>query len=99
MRLQAAAWLVILSAVVAANLPFVSEGLLVVGPKRDPQAFAWRLLELVVLCGATIGLGFALEARIGQRRPQGREFHAAMASLFVTLAFPGFVWRYLRRSR
>ena len=27
------------------------------------------------------------------------EFHAAMASLFVTLAFPGFVWPCLRRRR
>ena len=99
MRLQAAAWLVILFAVVAANLPFVNERLLVVGPKRDPKALGWRLVELVLLYGATIGLGFALETRIGQRQPQGWEFYAAMASLFVTFAFPGFVWRYLRRRR
>jgi hypothetical protein len=33
----------------------------------------------------------------GQRQPQGWEFYAALASLFITLAFPGFVWRYLKR--
>lgn len=97
MRFSAAAWLVILFAVVAANLPFVNERLFVVGPRRAPKAFGWRLLELVLLYGLTLALGFALEARLGQRQPQGWEFYAAMACLFVTLAFPGFVWRYLRR--
>jgi len=97
MRFSAAAWLVILFAVVAANLPFVNERLFVVGPRRTPKAFGWRLVELVLLYGLTLALGFAVEARLGQRQPQGWEFYAAMASLFVTLAFPGFVWRYLRR--
>ena len=83
----------------AANLPFLNERLLVVGPERNPKALGWRLVELVLLYGATLGLGFALEARIGQRQPQGWEFCAAMASLFLTLAFPGFVWRVLRRRR
>jgi hypothetical protein len=97
MRFSAAAWLVILFAVVAANLPFMNERLFVVGPRRQPKAFGWRLLELVLLYGITLGFGFALEAQLGQRQPQGWEFYAAMASLFLTLAFPGFVWRYLRR--
>ena len=97
MRFSAAAWLVILFAVVAANLPFVNERLFVVGPRRAPKTFGWRLVELALLYGLTLALGFALEARLGQRQPQGWEFYAAMASLFVTLAFPGFVWRYLRR--
>lgn len=97
MRFSAAAWLVILFAAVAANLPFVNERLFVVGPRRSPKAFGWRLLELVLLYGLTLALGFAVEARLGQRQPQGWEFYAAMASLFITLAFPGFVWRYLRR--
>ena len=38
-----------------------------------------------------------LESSIGQRSPQGWEFYAAGACLFITLASPGFVWRYLRR--
>jgi hypothetical protein len=97
MRFSAAAWLVILFAVVAANLPFVNERLFVVGPRRQPKAFGWRLLELVLLYGLTLGFGFMLEARLGQRQPQGWEFYAALASLFITLAFPGFVWRYLKR--
>ena len=47
------------------------------------------------------GLALLLERRAGQIYPQGWEFYAITATLFLTLAFPGFVWRYLtkRRSR
>ena len=99
MGATAAVWLVILVAAVAANLPFVNERLFVVGPKRAPKALAWRLLELVLLWALTLGIGLALEARIGQNQPQGWEFYAAFGGMFLTLAFPGFVWRYLRRHR
>jgi hypothetical protein len=93
-------WLVLVVALVAANLPFFNERVLLVGPRRAPRkAFGWRLLELLLLFAATLGLGLALEARIGQRHPQGWEFYAAALAMFVTFAFPGFVWRYLRRHR
>jgi uncharacterized membrane protein len=85
-------------AVLTANLPFVNERLFVVGPRRQPKAVGWRLLELLAALALTLGLGLALEASIGQRSPQGWEFFAASACLFLTLAFPGFVWRYLRRG-
>ena len=98
MSFSVAAWLVILFAAVAANLPFANERLFVVGPRREPKPLGWRLFELLLLYAATLGLGFALESRLGQIRPQGWEFYVAWACLFVTLAFPGFVWRYLRRG-
>ena len=94
---SAAVWLVVLVAAIAANLPFVNERLFVVGPLRAPKHLAWRVLELHVLWLLTLAIGMALEARIGQRQPQGWEFYAAFGGVFVTLAFPGFVWRYLRR--
>lgn len=94
----ASVWLVLAVAVIAANLPFLNERLFLLGPRLGPfKAFGWRLLELVVYAGLTWGLGSAIEASIGQRAPQGWEFYAAWACLFVTLASPGFVWRYLRR--
>jgi hypothetical protein len=100
MSQTASVWLVLVVAVVAANLPFVNERLFVVGPRLRPaKVFGWRLLELVVFATLTWGLGSALEASIGQRAPQGWEFYAAGACLFVTLASPGFVWRYLRRGK
>jgi Protein of unknown function (DUF2818) len=94
----ASVWLVLAVAIVAANLPFLNERLFVVGPRTGAEkAFAWRLLELAVYAGLTWGLGSALESSIGQRSRQGWEFYAAGGCLFITLASPGFVWRYLRR--
>jgi len=93
-------WLVLAVAVITANLPFINERLFAVGPRLQPaKAFGWRLLELVVYAVLTWGLGSALEASIGQRAPQGWEFYAAGTCLFITLASPGFVWRYLRRGK
>ena len=91
-------WGVLAFALVAANLPFVNERLFIVGPRRAPKALGWRLLELLLLALATWGLGTLLEMRIGQRAPQNWEFFAAAGCLFLTFAFPGFVWRYLRRG-
>ena len=95
---SAAAWTVLVLALVAANLPFFTERLMLVGPRRDPKSLAWRVVELLVLWGLTLAVGFALEASIGQRHAQNWEFYAAFGFLFLTLAFPGFVWRYLRRG-
>jgi len=98
---SAAVWLVLLAllvAVLAANLPFANERLFIVGLQRAPKQLGWRLLELLLMWGLLLGVGFALEAPAGQIQPQGWEFYAAIGFLFVTLAFPGFVWRYLRRQ-
>ena len=99
MSSAASVWLVLLAAVVAANLPFVNERLFVVGPRRAPKGLGWRLLELVLLFALVLGLGFALESREGQVHAQNWEFYAVALCLFLTFAFPGFVWRYLRRHR
>ncbi|RZI86389.1 MAG: DUF2818 family protein [Rubrivivax sp.] len=85
-------------AVLAANAPFVNNRLFVVGPSRAPKSLTWRLAELMVYATAVTVLGRALEARLGQVSPQTWEFYAVGACTFLTLAFPGFVWRYLRRG-
>jgi Protein of unknown function (DUF2818) len=95
---SAEVWLVLLVAALSANLPFVNERLFLVGPRRARKAIGWRALELLLFGGLTLLLGMALESRIGQRQPQGWEFYAASACLYLVLAFPGFVWRYLRRG-
>jgi hypothetical protein len=89
----------VLLALLAANLPFVNHRLLVLGPRRQPKALAWRLLELVLLYLLVGGIGLALERHAGQIAPQGWAFYAITGTLFVTLAFPGFVYRYLVHRR
>lgn len=91
----ASAGLVILLAVLAANLPFVSQRLLGVLTLKQPKILAVRLAELAVLYFLVGGVGLLLENKAGQIAPQGWEFYAITATLFVTLSFPGFVFRYL----
>jgi hypothetical protein len=92
-------WLVILAAACAANLPFINQRLLAVVALPRPKPLAMRLAELVVWYFAVGALGLALEHRAGQIAPQGWEFYAVTGALFLTLAFPGFVWRYLLKHR
>ncbi|MEY2617139.1 MAG: hypothetical protein RL522_141 [Pseudomonadota bacterium] len=95
MSLNVSVWFVIVLALLAANLPFFSQRLLGLLPLKAPKSLAVRLAELVVMYFLAGGVGLLLEHRAGQIAPQGWEFYAITASLFVTLAFPGFVWRYL----
>ena len=101
MTQTAAIWLVILAAFAAANLPFLNERWLVVGPQasRSGKPFAMRLLELLLLYFIVGALALLIEKRAGQIAPQKWEFYAVTGSLFLTLAFPGFVYRYLVRRR
>lgn len=93
-------WLLIGLAAVAANLPFVNQRLMTVVPLRTPvKSLGWRLAELVLWYFIVGGIGMALEKSMGQNYGQGWEFYAVTASLFLTLAFPGFVYRYLARRR
>ena len=92
-------WLVILAAVCAANLPFVSQRLLVVVPLAQPKSLGLCLLELIALYFIVGGIGLVLEQRAGQIAPQGWEFYAVTGAVFLTLAFPGFIWRYLLKHR
>jgi hypothetical protein len=95
----ASVWLVIVAAFLAANLPFFTERLLAVIPLARPKTLAIRLGELVVMYFAAGALGLLLENRAGQIARQGWEFYAVTAALFITFAFPGFIWRYLRRNK
>lgn len=93
-----AIYTVLLAALIAANLPFINERLFVVGPVRAPKAVAWRLLELLVYALSVAAMGWGLETHLGQASPLRWEFVAVWLCVMLTLAFPGFVWRYLRRQ-
>jgi hypothetical protein len=91
-------WLLVVLALVAANLPFVSQRLLGVIPLRQHRKnLAARLAELAFWYVVIGFVGRGMEAAAGQVHTQGWQFYAVTAALFVTLAFPGFVYRYLTR--
>jgi hypothetical protein len=96
MTQSAAVWFVVLAALVGANLPFfVNQRLLGVLPLKAPKGLALRLLELVLCYLIVGGMALLLEQRAGRIAPQNWEFYAITGALFLTLAFPGFVYRYL----
>jgi hypothetical protein len=94
---SASVWAVLIAAVLAANLPFFTPRLFGIVPLGKPKNFATHVGELFAMYLIVGGLGLLLENRLGQNAPQGWEFYAITATLFITLAFPGFIWRYLRK--
>ncbi|NVD98782.1 MULTISPECIES: DUF2818 family protein [unclassified Massilia] len=107
MDVSSSSWLVILLAFAAANLPFFNDKVFALiplksggaGQEHHRKALFIRLLEMVVLYFVVGLIAMAIEARIGTRFPQQWEFYAITACLFIVLAFPGFVVRYLRKRR
>ncbi len=86
-------------AFIAANIPFFNHHVLGIFPRPEGRKkhLYCRLLELLFLYGVTGAVGLWMEQKLGQRHPQGWEFYAASAALFLALAFPGFIYRYLWR--
>jgi len=92
-------WLVLIAALFAANVPFFNNRWLALIPRKEPKTLWMRVGELFV-CYLIVGaFGLALEQSAGQIYPQGWEFYATTGALFLTLAFPGFVYRYLFKRR
>ncbi|WP_105533401.1 DUF2818 family protein [Solimicrobium silvestre] len=99
--MSVAVWIVIVLALFGANLPFLNQRLFAVIPLRNAgskKSFWLRLLELLVCYFLLGGLAYLFEVSIGNVFPQGWEFFAISACLFIVFAFPGFVYQYLRRQ-
>ncbi len=90
--------ILILLALLAANLPWFSERLFYLVPLKAKH-IGWRLLELAVMYFVVGAIAwFSERATLGQVAPQHWEFYATTACLFLVFAFPGFVYRYLWRK-
>jgi hypothetical protein len=97
---SASVWLVLVVALLAANLPFMNERLLGLVPLAGrSKSLGLRLAELLLLYLLAGGVGLLFERRVGQIAAQGWEFYAVTGALFIVLAFPGFTWRYLLKHR
>ncbi len=93
---SAVVWLVV--GFVLANWPFLTEKqFLVRSPVGGQKSFGFRLLELILGYALVLLVGFGLETHMGAVQSQTWNFYAIAALLFLVMAYPGFVWRYLRR--
>ncbi|MBC2768719.1 DUF2818 family protein [Pusillimonas sp. 7-48] len=63
------------------------------------KSFFDRLVEVLVFYALVGVLAFAFEASMGNVFVQGWEFYAITLSLFLVMAYPGYVYRYLMRHR
>jgi hypothetical protein len=98
MNVTFAVWTVIILAIFAANMPFLNERFLAIFPIKVMLKPFWvRLIELTILYFALGVIARLLEANLGNVFEQNWEFFAITAFLFLVLAYPGFVLRYLRK--
>jgi Protein of unknown function (DUF2818) len=87
-------------AVVAANLPFLSERWLFIRAAPDGRAkpFWLRLIEWALLYALVLGLGLSIEFKAtGNVHAQDWEFYTVTFCLFAVGALPGFLYRYQLR--
>lgn len=89
-------WLVIGLAFVAANLPFLNQRILSLWPRPDKSVWL-RLAEMLCFYFLVGAIALWFEHREGRIYPQNWEFYAITGAMFLTFAFPGFVYRYLMR--
>lgn len=90
--------LLLLLSLLAANLPWFSERLFYAVTLKSGKHMGWRLLELIVLYFVLGGIAMLAEKKtLGQIAPQHWEFYATTTCLFLVLATPGFIYRYLWR--
>lgn len=90
-----AVWVVVVFALAAANLPFFTTRVFGLVMLQSPKNVGVRLAELMTLYFVIGIVALLLEKRAGQIAPQTWEFYAVTTALFLTFAFPGFVYRYL----
>lgn len=105
-----AVWLLLVLALIAANIPFMNDRLLAIVPlkasatqgnqnhaARASKSFWLRLFEMILLYVLIGLLGYSFESALGNPFKQKWEFYAITFSLFLVMGFPGFVLRYLLR--
>ena len=100
MTATTAAWIVILLALLAANLPWLSDRILFIRrPVAGRKRAWWRWLEWLILYFIVGGVALGFEQKIhGEIYGQDWEFYAVTLCLFLVFALPGFIYRYdLRR--
>ena len=90
-----AIWILLLLAIMAANLPWISERVLFIWtPEKGKSPWA-RLGEWLLLYFVVGGIAMGLEQKsMGEIHSQEWEFYAVTLCLFLVFALPGFIYRH-----
>ena len=87
----------ILAGFLMSSLPFFFPRLLRTTGMRPVKAFATFAVVSFLFFAAVIVTAMLFEQYRGQGTKQSWEFYAVLTCLWIVAAFPGFLWRYLRR--
>lgn len=95
MSLEQAVWVLLVSALVFANIPWITGNRLFVFIKLTAKPFWIGLFEWLAYFALMAGFATWLEYFVmGNLAEQEWEFYATNLFLFVIFAFPGFIYRY-----
>ena len=95
MEMTQAIWLLLVLAVVLANIPFILANRMFVFIKVPEKNFATILSEWFLYFLVTGMFAFLLENKsMGEVATQDWEFYTVVLFLFMIFAFPGFIYRY-----
>ncbi|WP_249383823.1 DUF2818 family protein [Chitinivorax sp. B] len=89
---------ILLAALMVANLPFISNRLFFVFQCNGKKGLQWRLLELLILYFLLGAVSILIERQFGPVQAQKWQFYASTAAVFIVMAAPGFIFRYLWRK-
>jgi hypothetical protein len=89
-------WILLLTALLAANLPWMSDRFLLILPVGERGKRVWmRLLEWLCLYFIIGALALGIETKAtGSIHAQNWEFFAVTFCLFIVFALPGFIYRH-----
>lgn len=100
MNSELGVWALIGVALLLANAPFFYRRLFLFYWPKTGKSLGLHVAELVTAYFIVGIFGRWIEGVQGQVAPQNWEFYATTGTLFLTLAFPGFVYRFLfKRGR
>lgn len=92
---QSAVWLLLVTAIVLANLPFIMGNRLFLVIKVEAKSFIVHVIEWLTYFGVTGIFAYLLEQKtMGHVAPQEWEFYTIVLFMFMIFAFPGFIYRY-----
>jgi hypothetical protein len=90
-----AVWLLLVTAVVLANLPFIMNNRLFLVIKVAHKSVVVNFIEWLTYFGITAIFAYLLEKKtMGHVASQEWEFYVTVFFMFMIFAFPGFIYRY-----
>ncbi len=95
MDMNQAVWLLLVTAIVLANIPFILSNRLFIFLKVPEKSIWINLAEWFLYFIVTGFFAYMLENKsMGHVAPQEWEFYTVTLFMFMIFAFPGFIYRY-----